>query len=172
MDLNRAKELLNSAGIPFETVHYKCESDFWKHATLFSCSQKADSSKVIALVISSGNKHKDLELQFNESKDSYIFKELWFGDYTFEAFDYEPDALEQELLADIKIVMSGKFVAFVVYDLKNKRWLCDGIAEKTAGYAKSFERSMYKPKSWLDKIFRRKRQYELYDWNNYSVIIK
>ena len=172
MTLNRAKELLLSKNIPFEIVEYKNGSDFWKHILLFPNTKHADSSKVMAIVIKSNNKQKNLELQFNESKEGFLFQELWFGDYSFEAFDYGADVLEQEILADIERVMSDTFIACSLNDLKKKRWLADGLVEKDDEDAKKIQQKILKPKSWIEKLFKTQLQYEIYDWNNYQIIIK
>lgn len=172
MNLSRAKELLNKKGLPYELVEYSCEGEFWKHISQFANTSRATPTKVISLVINSPNKHKHLELQFNKSEKDYLFCELWFGDYSFEAFDYEADILEQEILSDIESVISGGFVAFSIGDLKNRRWISDGLIEKNSEALEKFKQKMSRPKSWLGKIFKTKIQYELYDWNTYKIAIK
>ena len=172
MNLDRAKELLSNKGITFYTEEYTSEADFWKHIALFPYTKNAADSSVIAVVINSNNGRKNLELQFVEMKGNYAFKELWFGDYSFEAFDYEPDILEDEVLTDIESVMSGEYMAFVINDLNKKQWIGDGLTQKDDGYAEKLKRDALKPKTWKQKIRRMKLQYEFYDWENYQKIIK
>ena len=172
MNLSRAKELLNKKGLSYELIEYSCEGDFWKHISQFSDTSKAAHSKMISLVINSPNKHKNLELQFNQLENDYLFCELWFGEYCFEAFDYEADILEQEILSDIENVISGVFIAFSVSDLKNRRFISDGLFEKNSESLEKFKQKMSKPKSWAEKIFKTQMQYELYDWDTHKIVIK
>lgn len=172
MNLECAKELLAGRGVPFRTEEYACEADFWKHICLFPFAKNAADCRVIAVVISSNNGHRDLELQFAEMEEEYIFKELWFGDYSFEAFDYEPDTLEDEVLSDIEDVMSGNLMAFVINELSKQQWLGDGLLKKDSDYAKKLKRDALKPRTWKQKVRKMKLQYEFYDWDNYQKTIK
>ena len=172
MNLNRAKALLSGKGIPFHTEEYGCEADFWKHILLFPYTKNAADCKVITIVINSNNKHKHLELQFVKTEEDYTFRELWFGNYSFEALDYEPDILEDTILSHIEDVMSGDLAAFAINDLNKKQWIGDGLYEKNGGYAEKLRRDALKPKSWAQKIRNMKLQYEFYDWDNYEKIIK
>lgn len=172
MNLDRAKELLTAEGIPFHTEEYACEADFWKHIFLFPYTKNAADCKVVTVVINSNNGHKNLELQFIETEGEYTFKELWFGDYSFEAFDYESDMLEGGVWSDIEGVMSGDLIAFAINDLNKKQWIGDGLTPKDGGYAEKLKQDALKPRSWTQKIRRMKLQYEFYDWDNYQKIIK
>lgn len=172
MNLDRAKELLSVKGIPFHTEEYACEADFWKHICLFSDTKNAADCRVITVVINSNNGHNNLELQFIETKEGYVFKELFFGDYSFEACDYEPDTLENEIWSDIQGVMSGDLVAFTIHDLNKKQWLGDGLTKRDSGYAEKLRQDALKSRTWKQKIRRMKLQYEFYDWDNYQKIIK
>ena len=172
MNLDRAKDLLTIRGIPFHTEAYASEADFWKHIVLFPCTENATDSRVITIIINSNNGHKNLELQFVEAEGAFVFKELWFGDYSFEAFDYEPDMLEDEVLSNIEDVMSGDHIAFAVYDLNKKQWIGDGLTPNNDGYIKKLRIAAMKPKTWKQKIRRMKLQYEFYDWENYQKFIK
>lgn len=172
MKLNYVIELLSSKRIPFEIVEYACVGDFGKHIMLFPSVEKAPLSKAVAVVIKSNNKHKNLELLFIESEEGWLFENLWFGEYSFDAFEYEPDILEEKVLSDIESVVSGDYIAFCVNDLKRKRWLGNGLTKKNGEYAEKVRQNMLKPKSWIEKISRTQKQYELYDWNNYQIIIK
>ena len=172
MNLTRAVELLNQKGLPYELIEYSCEDDFLKHISEFRDIQDASQSKTIALVIKSRNNHKNIELQFNEFKNDYLFRELWFGEYSFEAFDYEPEFIEKELFDNIQKIMSNYMIAVSLNDLKNRRWISDGLLENDDMYLKKFKHKMFKPKSFWGKIFKSQKQYEIYDWNTYQIIVK
>ena len=172
MNIDRAKELLSNRGITFHTEEYASEADFWKHIVLFPYTKNAADCRVITVVINSNNGHKNLELQFIEAEGNYAFKELWFGDYSFEAFDYEPDMLEDEIMSDIEGVMLGDHIAFAINDLNKKQWISDGLTPKNGGYAEQLKRDARKPKTWKQKISKMKLQYEFYDWDNYHKITK
>lgn len=54
---------------------------------LFPYTKNAKSCKVIAIVIKSKNRNKNLELQFNAIDGTFYFEELHFGDYCFDLND-------------------------------------------------------------------------------------
>lgn len=171
MNLDRAKELLVAKGIPFYIEEYVNEAEFWQHIFLFPYTMNAADCSTAVLVIGSNNGHKNLELQFTKAEE-YVLKELWFGDCSFDIFEYEPDTMENVVLSDIESVMSGNLMAFSINDLNKKRWLGEGITKKDSDYAEKIRREALKPKSWKQRLRRVKLQYEFYDWNNYQKIIK
>ena len=180
MTLSDAKELLKEQSIPYEKREYKSEEEYWHHTMLFPYTKKAKPCKVIAIIIKSNNGKKDIELQFNEADDGFRFEELWFGEFSYEMFDYSEEILESGLLERISNIMQGKTAVIIANDIKNKRWLGDAGFDRSddsddtfgePGYQKAIRRIQRK-KGLFAKIFQSKTQYEIYDWNSYKCIIK
>ena len=134
---------------------------------------------MIALVIPAVNGVMDIELQFNQVRGEYIFDDMYFGDYCFEMFDYNPDMLEADLLENIGRIVDGKMAVIVRNDLKRKRWLGD------AGFDLSDDDNVFgepgfraavarieKPKTLWQKLTGQREQYEIYDWRTYRRVIK
>ena len=179
MTLNDAKILLSENNIVFDAHEFESETAYWHHVSMFPYTKNAKPCKVIALIIQSNNGRNDIELQFNAVDNLFRFEELWFGDYSFEMFDYNEEMLADDLLDHIKEIQSGSFVVIVANDLKKKSWLgdaCFDLNDEDDAFGESgFEKAMKrirKPKGLISKLFRTQKQYEIYDWNTYQCIVK
>ena len=51
MNLNEAQLLLSKHNISFELQEYENEKEYWHHISLFPDTKKANSCKVIAIII-------------------------------------------------------------------------------------------------------------------------
>lgn len=178
MTLSEAKELLHKHNISFEQVEYENETEFFKHITMFPYTKKANPCRVIALVLHSKNEQKHIELQFNAVGDDFIFTELFFGDYGFELFDCYEEMLPNDLIEHISEITQGNLVIIVMNDIKNKRWIGDMCFSRNdndtigmPGLQKALHR-IKKAKGFFAKLFKSKKQYEIYDWISYQCIIK
>ena len=176
MKIEEAKALLYSNGISYDICCYSNEAEFWKHLSLYSDYKKAKLCKVTVIVIRCKNGHKDVELQFNSTDDGDIFVELFFGDYSYELFDCGEELLPNEIIRNINSVLQCNISIIVAYDLRRKRWLGDICYDKEVNsgetYYKTALERIHKPKSLVAKLFHDKRQYEIYDFENYQCIIK
>ena len=83
MTLFEAKKLLKENNIVFEIKEFEDEAAYWHHTMLFPYTKNARTCKVIALIITSNNGKKNIELQFNAVDDDFLFEELHFGDFCF-----------------------------------------------------------------------------------------
>ena len=179
MTLFEAKKLLTENGLAFEISEFEDEATYWHHTMLFPYTKNARNCKVLALIISSNNGKKNIELQFNAVDDDFLFEELRFGDFCFEMFDYKEEMLENDLLDHINEIKGGAFSVIVANDLKNKKWLADfsfDLKEDDDLFGKhGFEKAVQKihaPKGFISKLLKTKKQYEIYDWNTYECITK
>lgn len=179
MNLIDAKALLEKRRIPYHTAQYEDEADYWQHISLFPDLGQAGSCRVIALVIPSVNGEKDIELQFNRNRSEYVFEELWFGGYSFELFDHDPDLLEADILDRIGQIVEGKTAVILAYDLKRRRWVSDSCFDLTdkdnVFGAPGFREAVTEiegPKTLWQKLTGQKLQYEIYDWRTYRQIQK
>ena len=177
MKIEEAKALLYSNGIPYEICCYSDEAEYWKHLSLYPDHEKAKPCKVTVLVVRCKNGHKHVELQFNSTNDGEIFVELFFGDYSYELFDCEEELLPNEIIRNINSVLQCKMSIIVAYDLKKKRWLGDVCYDHEKNkFEESFYKSalekIHKPKSFVEQLFHDRKQYEIYDFENYQCIIK
>ena len=179
MTLTDAKTLLEKRRIPYQTAQYENEADYLRHLMPYPNTKNARNCKIAALVIPAVNGVKDIELQFNRRRGGYVFEELWFGGYSFEMFDYDPDLLEADLLERIGQIVDGKMTVILSNDLKRRRWLGDACFDLTDDDnvfgAPGFREAMAKiekPKTFWQKLTGRKRQYDIYDWRTHRQIIK
>ena len=178
MTLLEAKELLIKNDITFEALEFENEAEYWLHATPFPYIKNAKSCKVMAIIIKSINEKKNIELQFNDVDGVYYFEELRFGDYCYEMFDYNEEMIPDELINNILEIMQGHLRIINLTDLTKKRWLGDACFNLNdddmfgeVGFQKAMKR-IEKPKNFLSKLRRSKKQYEIYDWNTYQCIVK
>ncbi len=179
MTLLEAKTLLERRRIPYQTAQYENEAEYWKHCTPFPDTKNARSCKVITLVIPAVNDVKDIELQFNRRRGEYVFEDLWFGGYSFEMDDYDPDLLEADLLDMIGQIVEGKILVILCNDLKRKRWrsgLCfdpsdDDNVFGAPGFREALEK-IEKPKTIWQKLTGQRIQYDIYDWRTYRQVVK
>ena len=179
MTLFEAKKLLTENGLAFEISEFEDEATYWRHTMLFPCTKNARNCKVIALIISSNNGKKNIELQFNAVDDDFLFEELHFGDFCFEMFDYKEEMLANDLLKHINKIKGGAFSVIVANDLKNKKWLADSSFDLKDdddlfgkhGFEKAIQQ-IHAPKGFISKLLKTKKQYEIYDWNTYECITK
>ena len=179
MTLTEAKELLMKNDITFEELEFETEAEYWLHAVSFPYIKNAKSCKVKAIIIKSNNEKKNIELQFNDVDGVYCFEELYFGDYCFEMFDYnDEEVLANDLISNILEIKQGNLRIINLTDLTKKRWLADAcfdLNDDDASGEVDFQKAMKrieKPKSFLSKLKKSKKQYEIYDWNTYQCIIK
>lgn len=179
MTLDEAKVLLSENNIPFELCEFHNETEYWRHTTLFPYTKNAKSCKVTAMIIRSNNGKKDIELQFNAVGDVFRFEELWFGDYTYEMFDYNKDTLADDLIRNILEIKQGKLIIIVRNDIRKKRLLADACFDLSdednafgeLGFQKALQR-IKRPKGLFSKLRRVKEQYEIYGWDSYQCIVK
>ena len=179
MHLEEAKKLLTENNIPFELQEYPNEKEYWHHTKLFPYTDNAKICKVIAIIIKSNNGNKHIELQFNAAESDFLFDDLRFGSFCYELFDVPEKQLKEDLLLIITEIVKGNIGIIDVNDLKKKKWLSDGsfdLSDEDDAFGKhGFEEAIAhikSPKGFLDKFFKSKRQYEIYDWNTYQCIIK
>ena len=179
MNLIDAKTLLERRRIPYRTVQYENETEYWHHLMPFPRMTNGRKGKVTALVIPAPNGEKDIELQFNRIRGGFALENLWFGGYGFEMSDIDPDLLEADLLDIIGQIVDGKMTVILCNDLKRKRWVSDGCFDLkdndnvfgAPGYREALAR-IEAPKTFLGKILGRKLQYDIYDWRTHRQIIK
>ncbi len=179
MTLDEVKTLLHQNNISFHQTEYSDVADFWRHIALFPKTSKAKPCKVVSIVILSNNQKKNIELQFNDTTNGFVFEELWFGEYSFEMFDTQEEYLASEIISSVLEIIQCKCVFISANDLKNKRWLGDAVFDYedtddlfgNAGYQKAL-RKIEAPKKIFSKIFGARTQYEIFDWNTYRCIIK
>ena len=179
MNLIDAKTLLERRRIPYHMAQYEDEGEYWKH--IMSCPDlsQAGSCKVTALVIPAVNGEKHIELQFNRVRGEYVFEELYFGGYSFELSDCEPDMLEAELMDIIGRIVDGKLAVIACCDRKRRRWISDSSFDLkdddnvfgAPGFREAIAR-IEKPKTFWQKFTGQKRQYDIYDWRTCRRIIK
>ncbi len=179
MTLTDAKILMERHRIPYQTAQYENEEAYYRHLALFPYTKNARDCKVIALVIPAVNGVMDIELQFNQKRGEYVFWDLFFGDYCFDMFDYNPDMLEADLLEYIGQIVDGKLAVIVSNDLKRKRWLGDACFDLTdddnvfgePGFRAAVARAE-RPKTFWQKLTGKRIQYDIYDWRTYRQIVK
>lgn len=178
MTLIEATELLTKNNIPFDLLEFENEKEYWKHSVLFPYIKNAKCNKVIAIVIVSLNKKKNIELQFNEVNGVFEFEEMAFGEFNYEMFNYNEDMLAEDLIHNIKEIIEGKCTVIVLNDIKKRCWLGDArfdLTDEGAFGKQGFQKAMKKIKkteSSFSKLIKSKKQYEIYDWNTYQCIVK
>lgn len=179
MNLNDAKTLLEKRRIPYHMARYESEAEYWQHLMPFPRTANARKCPVTALVIPAPNGVKHIELQFIRSRDDYIFEDLWFGGYSFEMFDYQPDMLEADLLDLIGRIADGKLAVIEANDPKRKRWIMDSCfdlkEDDNVFGAPGFREALSKieaPKSFWQKLTGKAIQYDIYDWRTHRQIVK
>lgn len=174
MTIEKVMDLLAIHNIPYKLCEYDNEKEYLMHVSQFLNDAKVKSCRIRAIVIKSKNGVKDIEIQFNYVDAEYVFEELRFGGFGYELFDVVEDYLSQEIIGIVISIMSGDVCCIEVVDLKRKRWYADAsfdLAEDTVDFKQAMHR-IDKKKGLLPKIFKTKKQYEIYDWNTYRCIIK
>ena len=180
MKLETVIDLLNANNIPFEICHYRGEADFYRHICLFPYLKNAKPCKVTVMVIHSKNGHKDIELQFNETKDGNVFVDLYFGGFSYELFGGGDEYLSDEIIREIDGIREGRVSVIEVNNLKKCRRIGDFCFDRNdmddpisgeSGFEKTM-RKVQKPLPFFMKLFHSKIQYEVYDFERYQCIIK
>lgn len=176
MTIFDVEKLLIENALPFEQIDYKNEADFFAHIAKFSYLKNASNEKVYTLVIYSNNKKKNIEIQFDKN---FVFVDLYFGEFSFEMFECSKEALPKELIDNIKEIMNCKVHFIVKNNLKKQNWAGDAayFDDITLPFNDFFDyekavRKIEGKKSFIERLFHTKKEYEIYDWNNYRSIIK
>ncbi len=178
MTLDEVKELLRDNNIPYQISEFQNESEYWQHLSLFPFTKNAKPCKVIALIINSENGKKNIELQFKEGGGTFYFVDLYFGEYSYELFDYKKELLRQTVIDEINYIISNNVIIIVTNDLKKQKWCGDAVFDKKGNDGsglEDFEKAMKwinRKKDFFTKFFKSKMQYEIYDWNTYKCIVK
>ena len=179
MTLLEAKILFEKRRIPYQTARYENEADYFRHLSPFPYLKNARNCKVTVLVIPSVNGKKDIELQFIPRRGEYTFVDLWFGGYSFEMFNWDPDLLEADLLDFIGQIVDGKLAIVEAHDLTRKRWAGDKSYDLTdddnvfgaPGFREAVAK-IEKPKTLWQKLTGQRIQYDIYDWRTHRQVIK
>jgi hypothetical protein len=151
--------ILTENDFVFKVSEFEDEATYWHHTMLFPYTKNARNCKVLALIITSNNGKKNIELQFNAVDDDFLFEELRFGDFCFEMFDYKEEMLADDLLDRIKEITNGNFTVIIKNDLKNKKWLADACfdldddddAFGRQGFEQAIQR-IRQPKGFISKL--------------------
>ena len=170
MLMNEAKNLLLANHIEFQEQAYKNETAFL--CNLDYLCPIGRPCAVAALTIPCKNGHKNISLQFNEEDDCFRFEELWFGDYSFELFDLNEEALQDKLLPTIADILEGKIVVITAQNLKNRRWLWDGYCYKDDTWYEKRLHRIEKPNDFWARLLHSQTKYEIYDYYDYRCITK
>ena len=179
MTLTEVKTMLERHRIPYQTAQYEDEAAYWRHCMAFPYTENALPGKVIALVIPSVNGRRDIELEFVEKRDRFVFWDLWFGGYSYEMFDSIAEMLEGDILDTIAQIVEGKVAIIQAVDLKRKTMLSDGCFDLSdpdpvfgaPGFREAKERIEGKKSLW-HRLTGRKIRYDIYDWRTYRQITK
>ncbi len=177
MTLEETRKLLSSNGIFYEICYYSDEAAFFRHILMYPNVGNAKPCKTSVIVIHSKNQHKDIELQFNTIENDDVFMELYFGEYSFELFDWKEELLPDELMRIIGRIMTCSIEIIVANDIRRKRWIGDVCYDRDDNewpdsYYKRTWDKIHKPRSLFEKLFHEKTQYEVYDYENYQCFIK
>ena len=169
MLLDEAKKLLLANHIEFHAQAFENETAFLRN--LDELCPGGRPCAVAALTIPCKNGRKDISLQFNEESGLFLFEELWFGDFSFELFDLNEEALPDELLRIIADILDGKSAVIIAQNLKNHHRLWDGYFHKgETWYEKRLQR-IERPKSLWERLLHSQTQYEIFDYYDYRRII-
>lgn len=173
MTLSDVRMLLNENNIAFEQVEYESEKDWLIHSVKYPYLKYAKDGEVTTLVIYSNNKHKNIEILFD---DNLNFYDLSFGEFDYEMFDDSEELLPNVLIDNIKEIMDGKIRIIVANDPKKQKWLgdisyIDDANLPFGNYEKAIRRIEGK-KSLIRRVLRITTEYEIYDWNSYRSVIK
>ncbi|MBR6595634.1 MAG: hypothetical protein IKK72_03550 [Oscillospiraceae bacterium] len=179
MNLIDAKTLLEKRRIPYHMTQYEGETEYFRHLTAFPRRDAGRKCPVTALVIPAVNGEKHIEMQFNRARGGYVFEELYFGGFSFELCDCEPDMLEAELMDIIGRIVDGKLAVIECCDPKRRRWISSGSFDLkdndnvfgAPGFREAIAR-IEKPRTFRQKLIGRKRQYDIYDWRTCRQILK
>lgn len=173
MTLSDVRKLLNENNILFEQVEYENEKEWLVHSVKYPYLKNAKDSKVTTLVIYSNNKHKNIEILFD---DNLNFYDLSFGEFDYEMFDTLEELLPEDFMHNIKEIMDGKIHIIEAFDNKKKKWLgdrsyIDDVSLPFNNYEKAIRR-IEERKSFFSRLLHSEREYEIYDWNSYRSVIK
>lgn len=174
MTLEQAKKLLADNNIQYNLIEFENEAEYWFHTMKYPYTKNARPCKVTALSIPSVNSKMNIELQFNEDGGVFRFEDMLFGAFSYEMGDIKEEFLTDEILSLINDIKSGSVAVIAANDLKRKKWLFDGsydLNDDSFMFEKTVER-IDKPKSVFERLIKSKKQYEIYDWNTYRLVVK
>ena len=131
------------------------------------------------ITISNPDHDKNIELIFDSDEDNPNFYDLDFGGYCYELFDCNEDDIANQLIKEIKDIISGNVYIIYARNAKSGEWFFDGCFfdspdedENTMDEFQNLIARIRSPKSWLRKIIKRIDQYEIFNWNSYECVIK
>ena len=166
MTLEEGRRLLEGEGLPFAQLHFENERAYWDETCPWTLTGRGRECPVTVLQVKAPNGKRHLELQFVEDR----LEDLYFGGFGFEL--WEAEDLETELLEDIRLITGGQSWVGIAMDAKTGRWRGDGWFPRGDGND-SMEKTLEKlrrPRTCWERLFRTRRLYEDYDWNEYHRI--
>lgn len=174
--IEQFKKCLDNENILYKSQEYDNLEEFYDHLYMFPVYNKKERiGKVKALIIKNDNNNKDIELIFCEDNKDFFFNDMFFGEYSFEFFDWDVNYEEiDDLLLEIKNIMENNVSVIIINNISKKRYVGDFCFDGTN--KDKYQRiinSINKPKSIIKKIFSKSiLQYDIYNWNDYYVIKK
>lgn len=174
MDLAEAKDLLNRCGIPYREVEYKTESEFYRHISRYPNLRHVQGFAVVTLVIQSRNGKRDIELEFDRTRDGFVFEEMYFGEYAFGFFDVKPESLSREIVSTVKKIVRSEYRFIVCNNLTLRRLDWDGCFDvrEDAGLLRRAITRIKKSPGLLGRLLGFRLRYEIYDWQSIRTVIR
>jgi len=176
MKLTQVKQLLDDNKINYTVSKVDNRGDFYRRKGF---KDTKVSHSFTLLTIPNPNHHLGLELIFISDNENPEFYDMEFGGYWHELFDLDETWYENELVNEIKNIMSGKVYYIFKRDAETGAWRSDSQyhdfdndeMNSIAAYYKEIEK-IHAPKTWLEKLKGKTMKYEIYNWTNYECVIK
>lgn len=176
MKRTEIQELLTQNGYPYEARIVPSSMDFYRSKGF---QPRKETGPFWLLSIPNPNHDKNIEIIFADASEDPEFYDLEFGGYWYEMFGFRDENLPEDLLEEIRWIVSGQTHVIFAMDAKTGKWFSDQVffdlPEEELNDMDQYHRILariHAPKSLWRKIIGRTDVYEIFNWNSYRRIIK
>lgn len=176
MKLTDVQKLLDENGYTYKASTVLSSLDFYRSKGFHP---KAETGPFWLFSIPNPNHGKNIEIIFTDASDDPAFYDLEFGGYWYELFDCREENLPQELLEEIRRILSEQTYVIFATDARNGNWRGDfvyyDLPQEEMNDMAAFRRRISRiraPKSLWRKLTGRTDAYEMFSWRTYQRIVK
>ena len=171
--------LLQQAEIPFVQKDYANEREYlqahFHQPNLKRCSDES----VSILLVNGGNAKTPVWLEFLPGEEGMAFRDLCFGEYSFEFFQNGDKVIRQTLTETIRDILAGKIHVIASWNSRNLAWngdycfyIAPGEADDDSDEYAAVLRRIERPRGWFSQRFGSETTYAIYNWHSYREITR
>ena len=177
--LDDVRLLLQRAGIPFVQKDYANERAYLQAYFRRPNLKGRSDEPVSVLLVEGGSEKTPVWLEFLPGAEGMSFRDLYFGEYSFEFFQNGDNVIRQMLTETIRDILAGKIHVIASWNSRNLAWngdycfyIAPGEEDDDSDEYAAVLRRIERPRGWFSKRFGGENTYAVYNWHSYREITR